>query len=479
MKTYIYCLTAFVAGFITLSLELLGFRALAPYFGYSIYVFGSLIGLILLALSLGYLLGGMLGKAMGEKKFFLWMLTGGIYITLAAGTYNTLLSSLQDLSVITGSILATATLFGFPMIIFAATSPYVVGRIVLLGKDAGRAAGLTAAAGTMGGLCGTFLTSFLLLPYCGTRATFFLNAFLGIVLPVVWLMTLRFKKGLFALIIPIIAIAIPPKQSLAIIAAQDSPYAHLEVVDYGDFIALRAERRSGAAYSVIMKNGQPEDKILYNLFATAPLISSGNRVLLLGLGAGTLPLVHETFNPAARITGVEIDPNVIALGKKYFKLADRKNIDRIITEDVRPFLVKDKGTYDVIEVDLFKGGVEIPFYLATKEFFALTAARLTERGVLAMNIYDIHSDKIILRSILQTLEAVYPYVYEVPADNGSSFVAASKSAISNIDTRSIKNAKLKTIVEYFNTHITPAEETHAVLLTDDRAPLEQLYGQPS
>ena len=58
--------TAFISGFVILSLEMLGFRFLSPYFGYSTYTWGSLLGVIMAALSIGYYFGGILADRKPE-----------------------------------------------------------------------------------------------------------------------------------------------------------------------------------------------------------------------------------------------------------------------------------------------------------------------------------------------------------------------------------------------------------------------------
>lgn len=480
MKVYIH-LTAFLCGFITLSLELLGVRALAPYFGYSIYVFGSLIGLVLLALAAGYALGGFWSDKLSRERFFLLLLLGGVYIAGAAVWHTSILAFLGSWDLITGSFFASFLLFGFPMLVFASASPYLTASLDKIVRSAGPAAGAISAMGTVGSLAGTFMTSFFLLPYIGTDKTFLLNAVLGIIVPAAWLVFLKVKKGALAAILPLLIIFLPGTPVKNVIRAEDSAYAHLEVVDYGNFLGLRAERRSGGAYSVVPKSGIWDDSfMLYNLFALPPVINSAKSALLLGLGAGTLPLIHAGLNPDLRITGVEIDPKVISLGNEYFGLGDRKNIDRMVAADARPYLVKNNSTYDFIEMDIFRGGTEIPFYLATKEFFALTSTRLGVNGLLAMNIYDPHASGAVSGSIIKTIASVYPYVYDVPVYGGSHFILAAKRDLGESGfnrLNEIDNPHLRYIADYFKKHVVRVNAgKEGIVLTDDLAPLEKLYG---
>lgn len=479
MKTLSY-LTAFVSGFITMSLEILGFRALAPHFGYSIYVFGTLIGLILFALAVGYWVGGTLSRRnIKARTFFLILLSAGLYIAAASAFYEQIIQSLADYSVITGAFFATFILWAFPMAVLAAVSPYLVGK--MSEKDhPGQSSGKISAAGTIGGLAGTFLTSFYLLPAFGTHATFVGNAYAATAMALLWLSLYDKKWLLAAIVAPLLAHTMPPiNLPPNVVHAEESAYSHLEVVDRGDMLVLRTDRRSGTAYSAIMKDGGLPPFLLYNLFAAPVAAKNSKRGLLLGGGTGTLPRIHEILNPDLSLTVVEIDPRVIAIGEEFFKLNDLKNIGPIIIDDARPFLTKDTTVYDVIEMDIFRE-TEIPFYLVSKEFFELTKDRLSENGILMMNIYDPNGDRRIEKRITNTIASVYPNTYVVSAGFGSFFVVGSKTPLVIPDTRSgASDERLIKLLNYFRDHsekiVFSANEE---VFTDDLAPIETLYVAP-
>ena len=77
---------AFTSGFIIMSVELLGGRILSPYFGSSIYVWGSVITIFMVALSLGYLIGGKLSLANANLGRYGWF-----YIIAAIALIPTIL----------------------------------------------------------------------------------------------------------------------------------------------------------------------------------------------------------------------------------------------------------------------------------------------------------------------------------------------------------------------------------------------------
>ncbi len=483
-RTFFYYGTSLVSGYIILSLELLGFRLLAPFFGYSIYVFGSLIGVILLSLSVGYLLGGYLGdRNMTERLFFFIFLFAGAYLFVMSLHHQRILDSLFRLHIVAGSLLATLILFAVPMVILASLCPYVIKILSVNQKQRiGISAGSIYAVSTIGSLIGTFFTSFYLVPTFGAEKTLISDVILMFVVALAWLLSNlpKGKKYLTGLVLLALLFQNQSESpSRKVIAQTDSPYSHLEVIDYGDFLGLRTDRRSKLVCSFYPKDGRwPYRFLVYDLFAVPPLLNGAKTGLLLGLGAGSIPLLHHEVNPDLTITGVEIDQKIVELGRRYFHLEHRTNT-QVVIADVRPFLRQEPTQYDLIEVDLFRGDGEIPFYLATKEFFNLTLQRLTYRGLLAMNVYDPSVNKKIVGPLMNTIAAVYPHTYYVSTPRGSYFVLASKQPL---DYRQLEekilttsDERLRKVIAFFKNQLTPAPFSPSErVFTDDWAPLEKL-----
>jgi spermidine synthase len=107
------------------------------------------------------------------------------------------------------------------------------------------------------------------------------------------------------------------------------------------------------------------------------------RVLILGLGAGSIPVYLQRFLPDASIDTVELDPGVIDVAKKYFGLRETEKF-HLVAGDARVFLNRHTEPYDLIFVDAFTGSY-IPFHLMTKEFYQLVRSRLSPHGVAAFN----------------------------------------------------------------------------------------------
>lgn len=159
---------AFISGFIIMSVELLGGRIMAPYFGSSIYVWGSIITVFMLSLSIGYLLGGRLSMYNPDLKRF-----GSFFIIAAFGLLpiNLLGNQLMDMVFAQiedpryGSLVASALLFFVPTVILGMIAPYSV-RLLVQNKDhSGKIAGGLYFVSTLGSALGTLATSFYLVLY--------------------------------------------------------------------------------------------------------------------------------------------------------------------------------------------------------------------------------------------------------------------------------------------------------------------------
>jgi len=160
----VLCL-AFVSGFIIMSIELLGGRILAPYFGSSIFVWGSIITVFMLSLSLGYLIGGKLSLRNPSLKLH------GLFFMLAAFLLVPLIlfgnQIMEALFLIIedpryGSLIVSMLLFFLPTAVLGMIAPYSVRLLVIDSNHSGHVAGTLYFVSTMGSALGTLATSFYL-----------------------------------------------------------------------------------------------------------------------------------------------------------------------------------------------------------------------------------------------------------------------------------------------------------------------------
>lgn len=154
---------AFTGGFVIMSVELLGGRLLAPWFGSSIYVWGSIISVFMLALALGYYIGGRASvNNPNLQKFGMIFIAGGIILLplmlAAESVMSAVFNQVSDPRY--GSLLAASILFIAPTLILGIISPYSVRLLVKDSDHAGEVAGKLYFFSTLGSAIGTLATSF-------------------------------------------------------------------------------------------------------------------------------------------------------------------------------------------------------------------------------------------------------------------------------------------------------------------------------
>ncbi|PHS20589.1 MAG: glycosyl transferase [Kangiella sp.] len=177
MKKPVILSLAFCAGFSIMCFELLGGRLLAPYFGSSVYVWGSIITVFMLALSIGYLSGGR--YSMQKPNLFKY---GGIFILSALSLMPTIFFSESIMGWVFdriedpryGSLTASLFLFFLPTAIMGMIAPYSV-RLLTQSKDSvGQTAGYLYFISTLGSAIGTIITSFYLVLWLEINQIFWL-----------------------------------------------------------------------------------------------------------------------------------------------------------------------------------------------------------------------------------------------------------------------------------------------------------------
>ncbi|GER87386.1 hypothetical protein KDW_15480 [Dictyobacter vulcani] len=195
---WLVLLLVFVAGAASLCVEMAATRKMTPYVGDSLFVWASVIGLILLYLTVGYYVGGILSDRY-PRPLYLYYITAlaSLFIALIPLLADPVLRWVQltfadyELGVLYASLIAIMLLFAIPTILLGCVSPYAIRiRIQQIGS-AGRTAGVLYAISTAGSILGTFVPVLVLLPYLGTNLTFLLSALVLLLLSVAGILTNR------------------------------------------------------------------------------------------------------------------------------------------------------------------------------------------------------------------------------------------------------------------------------------------------
>jgi len=183
IQNWLYLMLVFVAGTASLATEVAASRLLAPYFGSSLFVWANLIGLILLYLTVGYYVGGLLADRLPYPQL-LYSITAlaalliGIIPLIAPPILTWALHTFAStsLGIFYATLISVILLFALPTILLGCVSPYAIRLSVdQLGRT-GRVAGRLYAISTAGSIVGTFVPVLVLLPDIGTKLTFIANA---------------------------------------------------------------------------------------------------------------------------------------------------------------------------------------------------------------------------------------------------------------------------------------------------------------
>lgn len=434
MKLLILLLAA-LGGAGVLIVELSAVRMIAPWFGTSLAVWTNVIGVVLLALALGYLLGARLSQ--GAEPLRRLALVFGVAAVLVgwlpslaapvAGVFMPRDVTLTDsASLLAWGSLATSLVLFLPGgVVMGAIGPLAVealGRAT--GSSPGAAGGRILCASTLGSLAGTFATSHLLLPELGLSRTFLGAALLLIVAGVLTGLAARASRA--AVVAPVllllpafgwVELELPaPAEGQRELARLETAYQWARVVETGQGTNLVRRLVVDEGLDSYQSVWRPDPGPLgegyyYDFFALPPwwdaaLESERDawRVAVLGLGAGTAIRVLEGALPpgvALDWTGIELDPGVVELGRAYLDLTDDGRV--LGNLDARAGLRALGGELDQLVVDVYAHQFEIPPHLATAEFFGEAHDALRPGGWLTVNVGGWSLDDPVLRAVGETV----------------------------------------------------------------------------
>ena len=416
-------LVVFACGAVLMAFEIVGSRILAPTFGSTVFVWGSLIGVFLGALSLGYALGGRLADRVPSLFLLGAIIAAAGIIVLVVPFYAPGCCRWVE-----GSgpghrwnpLVASLVLFFVPSVLMGMVSPFAVRLQARTVATVGNVAGRLYSLSTLGSIAGTLLATFWLVPSYGTSN---ITKGLGLTLVVVAVVAMmpgirarlaerKAKAAVVSAILLVLAVAIlfVPAPSFIHLEADeklifetDSPYQHIGVVLRPWTYAAEEEWSLQLRFDkyieseVIMESGDPENlrprepyesgaKYTDTLHLPFLFNPEAQDVLIVGGGGGVVPTIFARDYPQLqRIDVVEIDPDVVEISKRYFGFKpDGKRVN-VIVMDGRVYLTHTDHTYDIIILDAFTGG-RPPFHLLTKECLEAVRNRLSDRGVLHINI---------------------------------------------------------------------------------------------
>ncbi len=494
-----------------MAIELLGSRLLAPVFGNSIFVWGSLIGVVLAALSAGYYLGGKLADLRPDFRVLsVIVFVAGLLIiampALASPLFDTIVR--LDLGDRYSPLLATGFLLGAPSLLLGMVSPYAIRLATRSFEKLGKISGNLYALSTLGSIVGTFLTVFALIPQFGVNK---IILGLGVTLLIVAFFGLGFRMKVFVLLVlMVLPFAAPYLVSRRLTVAAyalalgdtvyetDTPYHHLLVAD-----AYDPTHQSSVRYLILDDNlhsamdlSDPDRTVFQytDYFQLGFLLNpSLTRVLFIGGGGFTGPKAFLKYYPSVIVDVAEIDPEVIRVAEEYFAVNVSNPRLHIYNDDGRIFLTRSAQKYDLVVLDAYSKSY-VPFHLMTSEFFQQITEHLNGGGSVISNlIAPIGNGAQLLDAEVKTMNNAFPNVYLFPvrgtdyADPQNIEILATllPTHLSKTDFVSLAEntttVKISSMKDYVANYYT-LQPNDAPVLTDNFAPVETmlnpLTGQP-
>ncbi len=218
------------------------------------------------------------------------------------------------------------------------------------------------------------------------------------------------RESLIAGLLAVVVLVTPATAASTVLYAKPSPFSTIIVTeDDAGVRTLRFEK--GGARQSLVKPGDPDYLGLpytQAAFVGLALSEEPHRILVVGLGGGTLPMFLRKYYPQAVIDAVDIDPDVVAVAKQFFSFREDDRM-RAHVEDGRKFIERTTDPYDVIFLDAF-GLDSVPPQLTTQEFLQAVRRAAKPGGVVVGNLWGRHSNPL-YDSMVRTYRAVFDELF--------------------------------------------------------------------
>jgi spermidine synthase len=402
-------------------------------------------------------------------------------------------------------------LFSVPTILLGMVSPFAVRLTVRQVGTTGSSAGSLYALSTIGSILGAFLPVLVLTPAWGVRRTILALA-LVLLLASLWGLRLRAHRfgalpalillAVLAILIPLLQPFVQPGQPDILgplrpvpnlIYEHESMYNYIQVVRTPDgCTALMLNE--GASINVVhsiydpqrivqacnFRSGWYSDYIL-----TVPYFNAGfqpdqvHSLAVVGLAGGTIVRQYDAVYHPTRIDGAEIDPDIVAVARKYFALNEPSL--HVYFGDGRTFIRATNQTYDVLAVDAYQQPY-MPFQLTTVEFYQEVLAHLSPRGIVAVNSGHCGNDFQLVDALVNTLyKAGFASVYTFDVPGALNTVIVATRIPTSVDTfrqslaQIAPDALIAPAAAAAASAVTAAPaQPGGLYFTDDHAPVEQI-----
>src|SRR5947209_2555356 len=490
---YFLIVLVFISGMTSLALEMCASRLLGAYFGTSLYIWASLIGLILVYLTVGYFIGGRLADRYPSEQVLCTITAMAAlsisilpFISQVILTWSITGLEQVSVSIFFSSLLGTILLFAVPVTLLGLVSPFAIRLVTKEVGRSGKTSGSFYAISTLGSILGAFLPVLWLIPTFGVRRTLLL---FGVLLfaASLWGLQLRWRPAFVIVLVALVLPLGPLKNIPYLMYEQESLYNYIQVTQQPDGTRELILNEGQAIHSIYYPNSkQVLTGWYWDYFLSAPYFNAGftphklHRVGIIGLAAGTIAHQFTQVYGPVPIDGVEIDPAIVNVGRTYFGMTE-PNL-HVYTQDGRTFLETTSAQYDVVAIDAFQQPY-IPFQLTTREFFTTIRSHLSSTGVVALNTAHTTYDYRLVQAFVNTMSTVFPsvYVFNVPGTLNTEVRAMVQPTSITTFRQNLAQFTPSSIMGQVASEVSPVvtqgRSDGGIVFTDDRAPIEQITDQ--
>lgn len=488
-NSYVLEFTVFVCGALVMVYEITGSRLLSPFLGVSTYVWTSLIGVILGALSLGYWLGGKWADRKPDIRILASVIFGaGGLVSVTIFLKDVILSFIAAIP--TGlevkSLVASLLLFAPASVLLGFVTPYAVKLKMLSLADSGKTVGRLYAFSTVGSILGTFAAGFFLIPFVGsTRTLYLIGAILiGLSLLLAPFAFSRFGIGvlvIFAFGIGASELGIYSLRAASGLYDIDTEYSRVQVFRTTDTRTGRnIQALATDPYFIQSAMFADSDEMVFDYGRYYHLLRhfkpDFSETLMIGGAGYTFPKEYLRRYPDPRMDVVEIDPQMTRIARRFFKLRDNPRLN-IIHEDGRIFLNRaESGKYDVVLMDAFGSLFSVPYQLTTREAVQNISRVMKDDGVVIFNLGSAirGPGSAFLQAEFKTYQALFPRVYLFKVNTGYTdeqlqnliIVAVKSGTSAGLDST---DPEIDMLLSHLYKDDFPLEKP---VITDDLCPVE-------
>ncbi len=477
----------------SLALEMCASRLLGAYFGTSLFIWANLIGLILVYLTVGYFLGGRLADRYPSEQVLcsitvLAALSISILPFVSQFILTWSITGLEQVSVsiFLSSLLGTILLFAVPVTLLGLVSPFAVRLATKEIRHSGRSSGSLYAIATSGSILGAFLPVLWLIPTFGVRRTLLIFGAL-LFAASLWGLRVRWRSA-FALVLLALVLPLGPLKEIPnLIYEQESLYNFIQVTQQPDGTRELILNEGQAIHSIY--NPDPNTVLTgwyWDYFLAAPYFNRGftpdklQHVGIIGLAAGTIAHQFTRVYGPVPIDGVEIDPAIVDVGRRYFGM-NEPNL-HVYEQDGRTFIETTSARYDLVAIDAFQQPY-IPFQLTTREFFQKIHEHLSASGVVVLNTAHTNNDFRLVQAFINTMSQVFAdvYTFNVAGTFNTEIMATVQpTSISTFQHNLARAAPGSDMAQVASEVLPVVAQGHpdgGIAFTDDRAPIEEITDQ--